>query len=256
MARSEAGRLLTEQHYQAQRRVRALALRDYLRLWPMWTGEEKSFRRLTEATIVLVRAYQQSSAQVGAAYFDAFRLAEDPGGSARSWLADPMTPAAEDKLVAALFETGVKSLNRSLEGGRPPGAAMEVAFTNTSGVVTDYVSDGGRGSVMRSTANDEKAKGWGRVTDADPCAFCALLSSRGPVYISEDTADFQAHGHCGCTAEPGYEGTEWPGRSREFHDMYNEAILLARQNGTMATGTSNDLLNTFRRHYDRQRSGK
>lgn len=254
MARSEAGRALTAQHYEGQLRIRALALRDYLRLWPIWTGDDGSFRQLAEAVVVLVKAHRQLSADLGASYFDAFRLAEGVDGTAKSWLADPMTPEAEDKLIGSLFETGQFSVRRALAAGRSPQEAMNTALTSTSGVVSNKVLEGGRGSLLRSTANDERAKGWARVTGKDPCAFCALLSSRGPVYIAEDTADFEAHGGCSCTAEPGYEGTAWPGRSKEFHDMYNEALMQARQDGTMATGTSNDLLNTFRRYYDRQRS--
>jgi len=256
MARTEAGKALTEQHYVAQLQVRAASLRDFLRLWPIWQGDEGSFRQLAEATVVLVKAHQQLSAQLGASYFDAFRLVEGVDGHARSWLADPMTPEAEDKLIGSLFETGQFSLRRSLDAGKSAEDARDIAFTNTSGTVTRSVLNGGRGSILRSTGNDEKAKGWARVTSGTPCAFCALLSSRGPVYIAESTADFEAHNHCTCTAEPGYEGTEWPGRSREFHDMYNEAILKARETGTMVTGTSNDLLNTFRRFYDQLRAGK
>jgi hypothetical protein len=80
-----------------------------------------------------------------------------------------------------------------------------------------------------------------------------MLSSRGPVYISESTADFKSHGHCSCVAEPGYKGTEWPGRSWEFHEMYNQATREAQEAGELSRGTSNDLLNAFRRFYERER---
>lgn len=251
MARSAAGRELTQQQYASQLRLKALALRDFMRLWPTWTGDEKSFREMATATVVLVRAYQQLSGQLGASYFDAFRLAEDPGGHAKSWLADPMTAEAEDKLIGSMFETGQYSLQRSLAAGKSPESARGTALTNVSGIVTNSVLDGGRGAILRSTANDERAKGWARVTSGKPCSFCALLSSRGPVYISESTADFQAHGHCSCTAEPGYQGTAWPGRSREFHDFYNEAILQARENGEL-DNSKNYLLNAFRRAYEKK----
>lgn len=251
MARTPAGKALTQQQYASQLRIRALALRDFIRLWPIWEGDEKSFREMATAAVVLVKAYQQLSGELGASYFDAFRLAEDPGGYAKSWMADPMTAEAEDKLIGSLFETGQYSLQRSLDAGKSPTSARETALTNVSGVITNRVLDGGRGAIMRSTANDNRVENWARVTDSKPCAFCALLSSRGPVYISEFTADFQAHGHCSCTAEPGYEGTEWPGRSREFHDFYNEAILQARENNELGKG-KNYLLNAFRRAYEKK----
>ncbi len=252
MARTPAGRQLTEFHYQAQLKVRAMALRDYLRLWPIWTGGEDSFNQLVAAAVVLVRAYRQMSGDLGASYFDAFRLAENPGGQAKSWLADPMTPEAEDRLVASLHVTGEMTVRQALAAGRSPEDARQTALTTTSGTLTRHISDGGRESILRSTAHDIKARGWARVTDPKPCAFCALLSSRGPVYISEFTADFEAHDHCGCTAEPGYEGTEWPGRSLEFHEMYNQAIREAREAGELDSSNKNYLRNAWRRFYERE----
>lgn len=252
MARSAAGKALTEQHYKAQVQLRAVSLRDYLRLWPLFSGDEASFRRLVEAAVVLVRAHQQTSSALSAAYFQAFRTAENPGGHATPLLADPMSPEAEDRLIGSLYETGQFSVRRSLAAGKTPQSAMDTAFTNTSGTVTRNVLNGGRGTLLRSTGGDPKANGWARVTSGRPCAFCAMLSSRGPVYVTEDTADFRSHDHCTCMAEPGYQGTEWPGRSREFHDLYNEAILEAEERGDLRRGTSNDLLNAFRRHYDQQ----
>lgn len=252
MARTEAGKALTEQHYQAQLKLRALALRDYVQLWPTWTGDSAGFKRLAVASVVLVKAHQSLSAQLGASYFEAFRLAEDPGGSAHSYLPDPMTSELEDKLVGALYETGQFSVQRSLASGKSPEYAMRTALTNTSGVVGNEVVKGGRGSILRSTANDKEAFGWRRVTSGHPCAFCALLAARGAAYTEEDTADFKAHGHCSCTAEPAYEGSGWPGRGPEFKAMYNAAVGEARESGELKRGTSNDLLNAFRRQYERE----
>jgi hypothetical protein len=253
MARSAAGKALTEQHYKRQVQLRAVALRDYLKLWPLFSGDEASFRRLVEAAVVLVLAHQQTSSALSSAYFQAFRMAEDPGGHAEPRLADPMSPEAEGRLISSLYETGQFSVQRSLAAGKTPQAAMDTAFTNTSGTVTRNVLNGGRGTLLRSTGSDPKAKGWARVTAGEPCAFCAMLASRGPVYLTEETAEFRSHDHCTCTAEPGYEGTEWPGRSREFHDLYNEATLEAHEAGDRRRGTSNDLLNAFRRSYEKQR---
>jgi len=67
---------------------------------------------------------------------------------------------------------------------------------------------------------------WRRVSDGHPCAFCAMLVTRGPAYWSEVTAGFQAHHYCGCTAEEylgppnGWQPTD---REQEFIDLYNEA---------------------------------
>ena len=68
---------------------------------------------------------------------------------------------------------------------------------------------------------------WRRVTDGNPCGFCAMLASRGPVYGSAEKAGSggnRYHARCGCTAEP-FEGDfdEWeptPDEQR-FIDAYD-----------------------------------
>ena len=253
MASSEAGRLLTERHRQAQLQVRARALRDYVRLWPIWEGDEDSFAQMVAASLVIVRGYSALSATLAGSYFTSYRLAEGVRGEAVPRLAGPID---EGKVTAGLIVTGRDAVAGALDAGRPADEARETALVRTSGSITRQVLNGGRETVLRSVVEDKEALGWGRVTDGDPCAFCAMLAGRGPVY-EEDTVDFEAHDECGCGAEPVYfRDAPWPGRAREFHDMYDEALMQARQDGTMATGTSNNLLNTFRRHYDRQRAAQ
>ncbi len=253
MARSEAGRLLTERHRQAQLQVRSRALRDYIRLWPIWLGDEETFVDLTTASIVIAGAYKVMSATLAGSYFQSYRLAEEVRGETATRLAAPID---ERKVTAGLVVTGRNAVTSALDAGKPAEVARELALVRTSGSISRHVLSGGRETLLRSVADDKEALGWGRVTDGDPCAFCAMLAGRGPVY-EEDTVDFEAHDECGCGAEPVYfRDSPWPGRAREFHDMYNEALMRARQDGTMATGTSNDLLNTFRRFYDRQRAAQ
>lgn len=55
--------------------------------------------------------------------------------------------------------------------------------------------------------------GWRRVTSDNPCDFCAMLAAQGAVYNAEETADFEAHDNCSCTAEP-----VW-GREREPREV-------------------------------------
>jgi hypothetical protein len=250
MASTEAGRLLTEQHRQSQLQVRARALRDYLRLWPMWEGDDASFAQMAAATVVLVRAFNSLSANLSGSYFQSFRLAEQAPGEAAIRLAGPIDA---DKVVAGLTATGRNAVRDALLAGRSADDARVVALTRTSGSVTRHVLNGGRETILRSVSEDKEARGWARVTDGDPCAFCALLASRGPVY-KDITVDFQAHDECGCSAEPVYGRSEWPGRAREFHDLYNEAIHEANEADELHRGTSNDLFNAFRRRYERERA--
>jgi hypothetical protein len=251
VARSEAGSLLTERHRQAQLQIRARALQDYLRLWPIWEGDEESFGQLVLASITVTRAYNGLSASLAGSYFTSFRLAEGVRGEAIPRLAGLID---EGKVAAGLIVTGRKAVKSALDSGKAPQEARETALVRTSGSVSRHVLNGGRETILQSVKEDKEALGWGRVTDGDPCAFCAMLAGRGPVY-EEDTVAFEAHDECGCGAEPVYfRDAPWPGRAREFHDMYNEAILEAREADELDLSQKNYLLNAFRRYYDRQRA--
>ncbi|MFE9396779.1 hypothetical protein [Streptomyces flavidovirens] len=46
----------------------------------------------------------------------------------------------------------------------------------------------GRDLINRASQEDKRAVGWARVTDGNPCAFCAMLASRGAIYRTKATA--------------------------------------------------------------------
>jgi hypothetical protein len=246
MAVTDAGAQLTAAHRQAQLQIRAQALQAYVAAWPLWHGDETSFQGLLDVVAPLIRATHGLSASLAASYFTAFRAAEQiPGDSA------PVLAATiDDSLVrGTLHVTGREMTRQALEAGQSPQAAMRSALIRTSGTTTRLVLAGGRDTIIESSAKDKLAVGWARVTADKPCAFCALLAARGPVYTHE-TVDFKAHDHCSCAAEPHYRGSDWPGRGREFHDLYNRATSEASAAGDLRRGTSNDLLNAFRRAFD------
>lgn len=243
MARTPAGEVLTSEHRRAQLQVRAAALRDFQRLWPLWQGDQESFGRFVDATLPLVTAYHRASSGLALSYYDAYRRAERVTGDAR-----PVPAPALDlaKVVAGLVVTGRITVGRAILAGQSPQAAMQTALTSVSGSVVRNVMAGGRDVVVLSSGEDPQARGWMRVTDGQPCAFCAMLATRGAAYKGQDTAEFQAHDHCGCTAEPAYDGTELPPASRRFSDLYDRAQRDAARDGG-SSGTSNDALNNFRR---------
>lgn len=77
------------------------------------------------------------------------------------------------------------------------------ALVLAQGGLQRRVANGARQTVMRSSIRDPQARGWQRVGDGNTCEFCAMLLGRGAVY-TEETADFAAHDHCGCSAEPAF----------------------------------------------------
>lgn len=248
MARTEEAATLTERHRVVQLGIRAQALRDFSRLWPLWTPtDSRSFADLVTATTTLVRVYQPISAAAAASYFTAFRASESVDGTAVPTLA---AAPADAMLAASLYATGETATRKAIDGGRAPDEAMQAAFVRTSGAISRHILDGGRDTIISSVAADPEALGWARVTDGAPCYFCLTLASRGPVYKTEESADFQAHDHCGCAAEPFYEGSAWPGRSREFLTIYDDAQRAAVESGDLQPGenSSQARLNAVRRY--------
>lgn len=91
----------------------------------------------------------------------------------------------------------------------------------------------------------EKSKvivGYRRVTSDSPCAFCAMLASRGPVYHSETSAEIVGsgrirgsrdvgsayHDNCHCVAEPVYSTDREP---IPYAAEWQEAKALATEEG-------------------------
>lgn len=201
MARTDIGAALTREHRTRQLAVRAVALQEFGRIWPLWgTGDLRTFDLLVEATIPLIDLRRATSAGLAADYYTAFRVAEGISGTASARIADV---ARRDQLVTSLYVTGKTQVQRSLRTGMSPQAARQNTFVTMSGSVTRHILNGGRDTLILSAASDRKARGWQRITGGNACSFCSMLAGRGAVY-SEDTADFQAHDHCSCSAEPVY----------------------------------------------------
>lgn len=246
MARTAAGAQLTEQHRRAQLVVQAQVIRDFSRLWPLWKGDSVSFGQLVAATVPLVKLHHQTSSAVATAYYEAFRKAEKVAGAAPSQAAPAVNEA---QVVSSLYATGEAMTRKAIAAGQSPQAAMQGALVRTSGAVSRHALNGGRGAITRSIEADGQVEAYIRITDGDPCAFCAMLAARGGVYLTEETASFESHDACGCTAEPFYEGSRMPERNQAFRDLYNRATAAARGAGDLERGTDNDLLNAFRRAY-------
>lgn len=146
----------------------------------------------------------------------------------------------------SLLVTGPGELKRRAGRGESEAQAKRGGLVVVSGSATRHVLNGGRGATLKLVEADEKAIGWARVTDNDPCAFCAMLASRGPAYKTQATASFQPHDQCACTAEPVYSrSAAWPGRAREFNRLWYAATK---------GYSGKDAINAFRRAHDARRS--
>lgn len=128
------------------------------------------------------------------------------------------------------------------------GALDEVAFLaardQMMAEARKLIMDAGRETVRLSAEANRRSIGWRRVSDGNPCAFCAMLVGRGPSYKSESATqgseerigrsgkyELIYHNHCGCTAVEVFEDWEPTEREQRYVDAYMAAAEYADEQG-------------------------
>jgi hypothetical protein len=178
--------------------IRAAVMRDVAKLWPALDPKrlDETWPGWLRSMILLVTNYHGQSAAAASRFYreSRSRAIQSPTPSRLIRLAP--TPA-EDWLTRAFGYSGPGMFQK--DKARP-----NTALSTTLGTAARIALDGGRTTVLGTVAADPVAVGWWRVTDGDPCAFCALLASRGISYKNEHAAEFKAHNDCGCSAQPAF----------------------------------------------------
>ncbi len=237
MARTPEGAQLTEAHRRLQLRVSAGAVRDLLHLWGTVDPSNLAgtIGHFTAAGLVIVQAGRRASATAATRYYVAFRQVEGVRGPA---FVTAAPPPPDDVVSGALRGAGLAGIKNARMRGADTKAAHDNGFVKMAGSAAQLIASGGRDTLMAAVQSDPEAHGWQRVTDGSPCAFCAMVASRGIVAKDESGAGFEAHGHCGCTAEPAFEGSKVRPDNARFRETWNEAT---------AGLSGGDALNAFRR---------
>lgn len=216
MARTNAGTALTASHARLQRALSARILAQLLRLWPaVDTRRPETFDLFQRMAALLVLDGHRSSAGLAAAYYAGFRMAEGLGGDVRTPLA-PQPP--EDRVEGLLRGSAVVGILRARSAGMSASVERNQGWVQLAGAATSLVRDGGRATTLLAVANDREVRGYQRVASGNPCAFCAMLASRGPVYSDV----FEVHDHCGCVGEPVYAGSRMPASSERYRSLWDE----------------------------------
>lgn len=190
----------------------AAVARDVARLWPNLDRKrlDATFPDWLQMMVALVERFQAMSATAASIYYAETREAHLGIPTPDSLLRLAPTPS-EDWVAKAFGYSGPHLLK---DGAWQDSSAL----STTQGTAIRIVQSGARDTVIDTTNADPKAVGWYRVTDGDPCAFCALLASRGVVYRSEKSASFKSHNDCGCTAAPAFS------RGQSLPDISGEAL--------------------------------
>ncbi|MER7988693.1 hypothetical protein ABTY53_24325 [Streptomyces noursei] len=66
--------------------------------------------------------------------------------------------------------------------------AVDTAGRASAGAADREALRAGRDLIDQASKRDRRVVGWARVTDGNPCAWCAVLASRGAIYTSQVTA--------------------------------------------------------------------
>lgn len=234
-ATAEAARL-SEAHRLAQVRLGAQTVRQIRTAWRLLdpTDLDGTTGRWLRVALPIVQANHGISARLAADYIVAFKTLEVGSGTTPI-----LSRAADSRAVAAsLVVTGPASMKAGMTRGEPLARVIDIAEARSARAAMRHSLDGGRGTLFATVEADADALGWARTTSGNPCAFCAMLASRGPVY-SKRSVDFQAHDGCHCTAEPVYRrDADWPSGSRQYRELWDEV-----------TAGERDQLNAFRRAF-------
>ncbi|MDQ5822375.1 MAG: ADP-ribosyltransferase, partial [Actinomycetota bacterium] len=135
----------------------------------------------------------------------------------------PMLQAPALDIMAAtqnLLSEGPISIKKQLASGDGLMAAMAKAKAQTLSVGKRLTLESSRATLINLSNKDKDAQGWSRVSDGQPCHFCAMLLSRGPVY-GEQSGKFRAHNGCGCSVRPYFKGEAHGGWSPDALALRN-----------------------------------
>lgn len=237
---------ISEQHRAAQARLQALVVRDTARVFPFLdvNNLDKSFGKFVEAMLAVITARRTISASLGATYYQQIRKDYNLGDV---YIPQLETNPNSDQVFTSMLVTGPVAIKNSLAKGVDAQRARDAALTTVAKAAQRHVINGGRATILGAVRRDRRSLGWARLTDGKPCAFCALLASRGPAYKSQTTASFKSHDGCGCTPVPVFDvNAPWPGRAEEFRQDYDQTISGRHSGGD----GNNEAVRAWRKRYD------
>lgn len=228
MATTSKGTLLTDQHRRKQVALAITADSQMRRIWDSTLDVNDLDRTQPiwkKAMLDLLGQWWKVSADTAAQYLPRFRKAEIGDGSIQVGV-----PRFDRKQAGRRLEWGgVANVLWHVAMGQTQEAAYLAARELFIGMFHEAVLTGGRLTLQQWAAKDALAVGWRRVSDGHPCAFCAMLVGRGPVYTSEQTAlrrksdDGKFHPHCGCTVEVVYGDWNPSDKEKQWIDDYYAA---------------------------------
>ncbi|MFE0187745.1 hypothetical protein [Streptomyces sp. NPDC058989] len=126
--------------------------------------------------------------------------------------------------------------------------ASRTAGRTSAGAADREALRAGRDLIDRASRQDRRALGWARVTDGNPCAFCAMLASRGAIYTSQATAASGGRRKPQGSADGRARANRRPPVSREDLTRYHNGCHCQ----TVPVFSRNDFMTPDARRFDRE----
>lgn len=212
---------LVAEHAAILNGINRRALAELGDVWRALEGAEALAVRdvLLDVVPALTDRYGDLSAVSAGDFYDEMRAAAGVPGRHAATLAS--TPPLEQ--VRASVRAGLAPIF----AGEPQWA---VALSRLSGSVTRLVLQPARLTVAESTRRDPARPRFARKPDPDACDWCLMLSSRGAVYMSEQSAgdmnDY--HDRCRCEPVPVFRDRDLPEVNRRLQQEWQEVTRGAR----------------------------
>lgn len=228
MATTTAGAKLTASQRSAQVAIQSAAVAEFLPLWRLLDPRNIDNTQWSwlQLLIELVTRWRARSSASAIDYYKNFRRVET--GQLLAPIIRPVGVATQ-QLTTSLMVTGPIGIKQRLGQGVDPEKAAKLALVETSGAVGRHVLNGGRETLIEAAESDELAVGFARVTSARPCAFCAMLASRGFAYKSRESALLtksgqKYHDHCACGIEVAFShDAELPPSTAQWSELWADA---------------------------------
>lgn len=251
-----AAAALAEQYRQAQVQLSTRTMRDMILIWPLLLqNRSESERRWLAMALAVVRRDRAQSARYASDFLAAYRYLELGTRGAGSFTPRPMLDLPTEQVMNSLISVGPKAMEKKIRELNEPvkagqraddpvvkpkepitalhkdSAAARIVRDGTARAAQRHALNGGRDTIDDVVLNDPEVQGYLRLTDSDPCFFCAVLASRGAVYEEQSFVDSdprfhgpgnqKVHDGCACTLVPIYtRDSPLEDRSREFSALW------------------------------------
>lgn len=181
---------------------------------------DQGWTNLLAQLVALLRGGRGVSEDLAMEFYRRLREAEDAAGESPE---RPDIPFPIRQIAGSVYYTGPRMAKGMLARGDTKDVAARAGVMVGRSAMR-HTLNAGRETMRQAAAADPAAWGWARITDADPCPFCEMLATRGPVYKSERKAGNELnryHDGCACSVVAVFQSPgQLTGAQREAVDRF------------------------------------